>query len=339
MNDNHIMNFSALKCLVKLIITLSLFIFYHNTSFSQKKISKEEYIERYKKISIEEMKRSGIPASITLAQGIIESAFGNSTLAREANNHFGIKCHNWDKETHYHDDDKKNECFRKYKNAEESYRDHTDFLVNTPRYRFLFQYRSDDYKQWAYGLQKAGYATSKTYAADLIRTIEENKLYIYDSGDYTRTISPSETKTFSDAFEINIKKRKIYERNRIKYIIAEKGDNLSSLTKELDLFPWQLRKYNDLPENYEVKPGEILYIQPKRNRAEVGYDFHYVKKGETMRDISQLYGVKLKKLLKRNHLDPATEPVEGQKIWLRKNKPRSEEISDSTNNINARDDK
>lgn len=293
-----------------------------NTSQGQSRITKEEYIEKYKKIAVEEMKRSGIPASITLAQGMLESGNGNSTLARKANNHFGIKCHNWDGEKHYHDDDAKDECFRKYDSAEESYRDHTDFLMKTPRYRFLFEYRSDDYKSWAHGLQKAGYATSKTYASDLIRTIEENKLYIFDSGDYTRKVNLSRKDSDED-FTISLKKRKIYERNRIKYIIAQEGDNLVSLTKELDLFSWQLRKYNDLPEGYEVRPGEILYIQPKRNRAEVGYDFHFVKEGETMHAISQLYGIKLRKLYRRNHMEPGTEPVVGQKLWLRKTMPRS----------------
>lgn len=294
-----------------------------NTSQGQSRITKEEYIEKYKKIAVEEMKRSGIPASITLAQGMLESGNGNSTLARKANNHFGIKCHNWDGEKHYHDDDAKDECFRKYDSAEESYRDHTDFLMKTPRYRFLFEYRSDDYKSWAHGLQKAGYATSKTYASDLIRTIEENKLYIFDSGDYTRKVNLNRKDSDED-FTISLKKRKIYERNRIKYIIAQEGDNLVSLTKELDLFSWQLRKYNDLPEGYEVRPGEILYIQPKRNRAEVGYDFHIVKEGETMHAISQLYGIKLRKLYRRNHMEPGTEPVVGQKLWLRKTMPRSE---------------
>jgi hypothetical protein len=293
------------------------------TLLGQERMSVADYIERYKKIAVEEMKRSGIPASITLAQGIIESGFGNSTLARKANNHFGIKCHNWEGEKHYHDDDAKDECFRKYDSPEDSYRDHTDFLMRTPRYRFLFEYRSDDYKQWAHGLQKAGYATSKTYARDLIRTIEENKLYVFDSGDYSIKISLSK-KDSDENFEISLTKRKVYERNRIKYIIARAGDNLASLTKELELFSWQLRKYNDLPENYEVQPGEILYIQPKRCRAEAGYEFHFVKKGETMHAISQMYGIKLNKLYKRNRMEPGTEPVEGQKIWLRKTKPRNE---------------
>ena len=301
---------------------------------AQTRMSKQDYIEKYKKIAIEEMKRSGIPASITLAQGIIESDCGNSTLARKANNHFGIKCHKWDGKKHYHDDDAKDECFRKYDSAEESYRDHTDFLMNTPRYRFLFDYPSDDYKSWAHGLQKAGYATSKSYARDLIRTIEENKLYIFDSGDYTRQVNLNNRKDSDESFTITLKKRKIYERNRIKYIIVGEGDNLVSLTRELGLFSWELKRYNDLPDGYEVQPGEELYIQPKRNRPEAGYDFHYVKKGETMRSISQLYGIKLKKLYRRNHMEPGTEPVEGQKIWLRKTMPRSE-----WKKLNTSDDK
>ncbi len=300
-----------------------IFILFHGiwvTNHAQR-MSVADYIERYKKIAIDEMKRSGIPASITLAQGIVESANGNSTLAKEANNHFGIKCHKWDKEKFYWDDDAKNECFRRYSSAEESFRDHTDFLMNTKRYQFLFEYSSDDYKSWAHGLQKAGYATSKRYAEDLIRTIEKYKLYIFDSGDYTRSVSFLNQDSDREELLIKPRQRKIYERNRIKYIIVEKNDNIISLTKELDLFSWQLRKYNDLPENYEPEPGEILYIQPKRWRAEAGFDFHIVKKGETMHSISQLYGIKLSKLYKKNRMEPGTEPMEGQKIWLRKRKP------------------
>jgi hypothetical protein len=292
--------------------------------FAQQRIKKEEYIERYKNIAMQEMKRSGIPASITLAQGLIESGNGNSSLAVKANNHFGIKCHNWDKDKFYQDDDRKNECFRKYDCAEDSYRDHTDFLMNTSRYRFLFSYSSSDYKSWAHGLQKAGYATSRSYARDLIRTIEENQLYIFD----TCTVDQSKTyknitPAVEESYQVTIANRKIYERNRIKYIVVKEGDNLASLTKELDLFSWQLKKYNDLPDGYEPKPGEILYIQPKRWSAEKGNDFYIAKKGDTMHYISQLYGIKLNKLYIKNRMQPGTEPEEGQKIWLRSKKPKS----------------
>jgi LysM repeat protein len=285
-------------------------------------VSKDEYIERYKRIAIEEMQRSGIPASITLAQGIVESNNGNSTLARKANNHFGIKCHKWTGKTFHQDDDEEDECFRKYGNPEESYRDHTDFLVSGSRYDFLFDYKSNDYKSWAKGLKKAGYATSPRYADDLIRTIEENELYRFDNGDYTKPHSKYKQKsTDSEEFTINLNQRKIYEYNRIKYIVAKEGDNIQSLTKEMDLMSWQLKKYNELPDDYSPIPGEKLYIQPKRWRAEVGNDFHIVTENETMHSISQLYGIKLNKLYRKNRMEPGTEPAVGQKIWLRKRKP------------------
>ena len=145
--------------------------------------SVSDYVNQYKDLAISEMKRTGIPASITLAQGIIESDCGRSTLAREANNHFGIKCHNdWTGPTVRHNDNSRNECFRKYKKAEESYYDHSDFLKSGSRYDFLFNNKSTDYKAWAYGLKKAGYATNPDYANMLIRTIEENNLWAFDSG-------------------------------------------------------------------------------------------------------------------------------------------------------------
>jgi len=153
---------------------------YYSSAQSDKKNPREEYIREFKDIAIAEMERSGIPASISLAQGMLESDNGNSTLARKANNHFGIKCHDWSSEVIYYDDDHKNECFRKYDSAEESYTDHTDFLMNSSRYVFLFYLDQTDYKGWARGLEKAGYATDRFYANGLIRIIEEEELYEYD---------------------------------------------------------------------------------------------------------------------------------------------------------------
>ena len=185
------------------------------------RITRDVYITNYRNIAVEEMLRSGIPASITLAQGMLESDNGNSSLAIDANNHFGIKCHKtWDGEKVYHDDDKKNECFRKYNSANDSYRDHTDFIKNTNRYAELFNNKSNDYKSWAKGLKNAGYATSRTYADDLIRIIEENNLNKFDDGD----LSFKPTNIFTDSKEdklVEIKVRKIYERNRIKFVFAE----------------------------------------------------------------------------------------------------------------------
>ncbi|HEY9122775.1 MAG TPA: glucosaminidase domain-containing protein [Bacteroidales bacterium] len=305
-----------------------LFVFIVSFSFGfawGQKYSRQDYIQKYSPIAVEEMKRSGIPASITLAQGMVESGCGNSSLAREANNHFGIKCHKWQGKKYFQDDDAPNECFRKYSNAEESYRDHTDFLMNTSRYAFLFEYKSDDYKGWAHGLKKAGYATSPSYARDLIRTIEENELHRFDKGDYTYVPSVKNKPRMAasdENFVIDIKRRKIFTNNDVQYIVAEEGDNLISLTKEMDLFSWQLVKYNDLPADYHVTSGDRLYIQPKRWKAQFGNDFHIVAENETMHSISQLYGIKLKKLYYKNRMEIGSEPKIGQKIWLRKRMPK-----------------
>jgi LysM repeat protein len=288
------------------------------------RMSQDEYINTYKKIAIEEMRRSGIPASITLAQGMLESENGNSGLARKSNNHFGIKCHkSWNGDKVYHDDDKNDECFRKYDSPEDSYKDHTNFLVNSKRYDFLFKKGSCDYEFWAKGLKKAGYATSRSYARDLIRVIEDNDLNQFDEGD-CRKKSIKGKKPKSDEFEIELRKRKIYERNRIHYVLVEKGDDLEKITKELGLLSWELKKYNEMPEGTKIEPGQILYTQPKRWRAEVGKDFHMVQQNETMYSISQLYGIKLRKLYRKNRMEPGQEPQVGQKIWLRKRKPAAE---------------
>lgn len=306
-------------CILFLILVFS-------RAFGIKKISKEDYINQYKQIAVSEMKRSGIPASITLAQGMLESDNGNSTLAVKANNHFGIKCHkNWDGKKIYQDDDRPNECFRQYTSAEESYKDHTDFIVSTNRYSDLFEIKSNDYKGWAQGLKKDGYATSPSYAKDLIKIIEENELYRLDEGDFSRPLKKSVTSKKQSQndqdFYVDIKRRKVYERNRIKYIVVEQGDDLKKITKDMGLLTWELPRYNELPKDTSLTPGQVLYIQPKRCKAEVGNDYHVVTEGETLYSISQLYGIKLKKLYKKNRMAPGQQAEVGQKIWLRSKKP------------------
>lgn len=281
-----------------------------------KRITRQQYITTYKDIAIREMNRTGIPASIKLAQGILESGDGNSTLARKSNNHFGIKCHSgWKGKRVYHDDDAKNECFRKYRNADDSFLDHSDFLVYRSRYRFLFDLDPDDYKGWARGLKKAGYATSPTYARKLIEIIEENKLYIYDNPERLAK-HPGELKTTST----RRKERQILENNRVKYVIAGAGDTYKSLADELEKFPAEIAKFNEKAVTDVLSKGEYVYIQPKRNKAEHGKDYHVVKEGETMYAISQKYGVKLDKLYRKNDMEDGSEPQVGQQLWLRKNK-------------------
>jgi hypothetical protein len=234
------------------------------------KMTREDYIVMYRDLAIEEMVRSGIPASITLAQGMLESDNGNSTLARRANNHFGIKCHGWKGKRITHDDDEKNECFRKYKTVHESYADHTDFLMGSPRYSSLFELEPTDYKGWAKGLKKAGYATSSSYADLLIRIIEENDLHQFDTGKgWPAELASRERKELADIdnLEIEVGKRRILVRNRINYIIVKEGDTYQSLTREMDMMPFELAKYNEIPRDSRLVKGQVLYLQPKRNSA------------------------------------------------------------------------
>jgi LysM repeat protein len=301
----------------------------------------QAYINRYKDLAIREMKRTGIPASITLAQGMIESNFGRSSLAREANNHFGIKCHNdWTGPTIRHHDDRRNDCFRKYSRPEDSFYDHSDFLVSGSRYNFLFDLSPTDYKGWARGLKRAGYATNPDYANMLIRKIEENNLYYFDKGYSEKSepgvpvaeVKPDSTKPVmennrtagnltTNNLIVPARIARIMENNRIKYIIVKDGDSVESIEKEFQLLKWELTRYNELGAGFTPVPGQILYLQPKRDKAEPGKETHVVGEGDTMYLISQKYGVKLKKLYEYNRINEGDEPAVGDKIWLRGMKP------------------
>jgi LysM repeat protein len=303
--------------------------------------SSDEYIEAYKDMAVREMRRTGIPASITLAQGMIESGNGRSRLAAEANNHFGVKCHDdWNGPTIRHTDDRRNECFRKYRNPEESFRDHSDFLTGTPRYKFLFELSASDYKAWARGLKRAGYATNPDYANMLIRKIEEYELYRYDNYNAiaekpvsngkakAEPADSRDTLTFEDRgiaaaapAYFRTPPARVSENNRIQFITAGQGDTRKSIEKEFGLLSWELQRYNELGDDFEISPGQLLYLQPKREKAEPGSEFHIVKPGETMYLISQVYGVKLKSLYLMNRMQDGDEPAEGQKIWLRNIRP------------------
>lgn len=301
---------------MRVFISIS-FLFVSLGLFGQsgRKITRTEYIDTYKDLAMKEMEQSGIPASITLAQGILESGDGNSRLARKANNHFGIKCHDWKGKSVRHDDDARRECFRKYKSVDESYNDHTEFLTSRDRYAFLFELEQDDYKGWAKGLKEAGYATSPTYASLLISLIEENELYKYDQEVLARA-GERKGKAEYDKTEY-AGGRKVYYNNRVKYVYARDGDDFLSLSEELDLFNWQLPKYNDLPDKNVFNEGEKVYLQPKRNKAEAGKKIHIVKDGETLHSISQLYAMKVEKLAFRNNIGPNAELTVGQELVLR----------------------
>jgi LysM repeat protein len=303
--------------------------------------SVQDYINSYKDLAVSEMKRTGIPASITLAQGIIESDCGHSSLAREANNHFGIKCHNdWTGPTVRHNDNKRNECFRKYRKPEESFYDHSDFLTSGSRYDFLFNFSSSDYKSWAHGLKKAGYATNPDYANMLIRSIEENNLWQFDreysSSKQSLQIRDTLKKSTPDNSPVSIKKEvtfinangavmarvpRVQEINRIQYIIVKDGDTRENLENEFSLLKWELAKYNELKSDFRLVPGQILYLQPKRDKAEPGKEYYTAVEGDTMYLISQRYGIKLKRLYEMNRMADGTEPEAGKRLWLRSIRP------------------
>lgn len=312
--------FSMRSFLIILLVLLSLASCKTTRYVPATSTTRTGYIETYSDIAIREMKRTGVPASIKMAQAILESGDGNSRLARQANNHFGVKCHDWSGRRIYHDDDERNECFRRYTNPEESFRDHSDFLTGRSRYAGLFELDPYDYKSWAKGLKKAGYATNPSYDRLLIRIIEDNELYKLDEGAGLTTINrqPAETGNRISSTASDKNEREVFSRNRIRYIIAENGDNYESLTREMGLMRWELARYNDMPDNYKIQPGDMIYLQPKRIRAEKGLETHTVSQGETMRYISQLYGVRLNRLLERNFMTEGDEPSAGDIIFLRK---------------------
>lgn len=298
-----------------------------NSAFSQSKMTNEEYISRFKDIAMQKMQEYSIPASITLAQGILESGSGNSYLARKGNNHFGIKCHGWKGRKIYHDDDEANECFRAYRKAEDSYHDHSLFLTQRQRYAFLFDIDVMDYKAWARGLSKAGYATNPRYPELLIRIIERNELYLYDQVAMKHIAALPEKDVAPHkyippdqaAFEIayySDKNRPVYANNGRKLCFARKGDTFHSLAKEFSIFGWQIVRYNELNRNDELEEGQMLYLERKRRRSQT-HEKHTVNTGETMYGIAQMYGIRLKALQRRNNIPDGVQPPAGAVLELR----------------------
>lgn len=294
------------------------------------KLTKEQYIQTYKGIAIEQMKKNGVPASIIMAQALLESGNGNGRLAVEANNHFGIKCHkDWTGATIRHDDDAPQECFRKYNDPKQSFEDHSAYLKANKRYAFLFELSSTDYKGWAYGLKKAGYATNPKYAELLIKQIEDNQLYLLDQGvditfaskattSGTKTRKNSRTGKGDEVFVVDIyDQRNVSENNGSKFVITKEGDTFDKIAEQYGLMRWQLYKYNELSSDSTIKAGQRIYIQPKRNKASKGNEFYIVQDGDKMYQIAQNYGIKLKRLYAMNQMNTGEEPAAGQKIYLR----------------------
>lgn len=337
----------------------------------------KNYIDKYASLAVAEMYRSGVPASITLAQGMLESRNGLSELATDGNNHFGIKCHtDWTGKSMKVDDDKKGECFRVYDDAYESFKDHSDFLRYRPRYQFLFDYEVTDYKAWANGLKKAGYATDPQYAAKLIKMVEDYSLARFDTMTPAQmgvaVVETTEGEVFVEETsevelpkavkqtnKVKVKKvrkaskraqseliieeipespnslsepkaaanegivyslgRKVYVQNGVPFVYSRSGDTYASIAKEYNLFQKEILKFNELSYASELAPGTIVYIQAKKNQTRRGLDKYIVEKdGESLRDICQQYGVKMKSVIKMNGFSTTHKLREGDTIWLRR---------------------
>jgi len=272
-----------------------------------------DYINKYSDLAIKHKDKYKIPASITLAQGILESNAGVSELATMSNNHFGIKCHSdWTGERVYYQDDSPKDCFRKYKTVEDSYEDHSKFLSQYSRYAVLFTYDIKDYTAWAKGLQSCGYATAKGYANKLIQIIEDYELYKYDEKKAPVKISTKNKKN-----KTPILLRDVYRTFNLIYVLAETGDSFEKIADETGFKVKDLLKYNEVPDNFPLNKGDIVYLEKKKKKADKSYTRYTVKVGDSMHSISQLYGIQLKNLYNMNNKDPAYTPTEGDILRLR----------------------
>lgn len=290
-----------------------LFVFAASMQAQRRNARYNEYIKQYAPLAVEQMKRHKIPASITLAQGLLESGAGHSELARKSNNHFGIKCGGgWRGRTVRHDDDARNECFRAYRNPMDSYEDHSLFLRRGARYAFLFNLKITDYRGWARGLKKAGYATDPSYANRLITIIEDYELYKYDNQGTVRN------------WEKQVKKKpwlarphQVFIANDIAYVVARDGDTFQVLGKEFDISWKKLVKYNDLHKEYTLEEGDVIYLKEKKKKAAKPYNVYVVRDGDSMHSISQKYGIRLKNLYKMNRKEADYVPEVGDRLRLR----------------------
>lgn len=312
----------------------------------QVRLTREEYIDRYKSIAVAHMERYGIPASITMAQGILESDCGNSWLSVQSNNHFGIKCkRNWTGGKVYYDDDAKGECFRSYPSVEASYHDHAEFLDSQPRYDSLFAYSSSDYKSWARGLKAAGYATAPDYAQRLVRIIEENQLFLLDQPDGERLyasrsgrritdpegwfadqssvdrVATSSSAVDPDNYRVTINAHNgynVYETNGVHYVLAKEGDTFENIGRKFRLSPRNLRKFNDLKgKTAQPMTGEVIYIERKKKRWDGNAHTHICREGETAYAVGQSYAIRTRSVEKLNRLEPGSVLEKGRQIRIK----------------------
>ena len=330
----------------KVLIAIALLLGFTVSAQRDPGTPQERYIARFASIAVNEMYRSGVPASITLAQGIIESRSGQSALAADGNNHFGIKCHNsWNGRTMLADDDRKDECFRVYDSAEESFRDHSDFLRYRDRYKFLFDFPVTDYKSWAYGLKQAGYATDPSYAAKLIQCVENYNLSRFDRMTVAEALAeggadaeePSAQDDVEEMPDSPLKieageiyrgkageeyrfslSRTLYSRNGVPFVYAVEGETYASIAKSNHLLLREILKFNDIPGGGELHAGDVVYLEPKKSKTVRGLDKYIVgEDGETFHGICQRFAVKEKAIRKLNGLPAGYQPKEGDELLLR----------------------
>ncbi|MGI6242745.1 MAG: glucosaminidase domain-containing protein [Prevotella sp.] len=275
----------------------------------------QTYFDQYKDLAIEQMLRYHIPASITLAQGVFESAAGRSLLATRGNNHFGIKCHGWTGRSMTYNDDAIGECFRAYDNPRESYEDHSKFLTQSRRYSRLFSLSITDYRGWAHGLKACGYATNPRYAYKLIDIIEQYKLYLYDRAkDYDHFMAKRSGSAQPVRQGQLLHPIRIYNKNY--YMMAREGDTFKAIGKETELSGRRIAKYNERNYHDVLHAGEIVYLKKKRKRASKAFKNkpHIVQPGESMYTIAQRYGIRLKSLYKKNKLSPDHQIRVGERL-------------------------
>ena len=309
--------------------------------FAQSSSDIINYINKYKDIALDQEKKYGVPATITLAQGILESGAGKSGLTRNANNHFGIKAFGgWTGPIYQAWDDEPNKSrFRVYSTAAESFRDHSLFLKNNGRYRSLFSKSVYDYRGWAIGLQKAGYATAPTYASALIGFIDSYRLYDINGGVklkagktvvITRQATATQKATFDASCQAaeeeqseeeeavaNVVKRYVVDINDVRCTILYPGMTLSSISMKYDIPKEKLLEFNEVASENDIHEGDIVFIAKKKSKYTGAQDFYHVRKGDTLYGISQNFGIKFANLAKMNNKDIFSQLKEGEKIKLK----------------------
>lgn len=313
-----------LRRITELMYCLFCFLFFFSFGLVRAQTDNySKYIEKYKTLAIEQMYKYGVPASITLSQGLLESGAGRSLLAVKANNHFGIKAGiSWTGPFILKDDDAVGEKFRVYKHVIDSYEDHSIFLTSNRRYASLFKLKRNDYKGWAHGLKSAGYATNPRYALLLIDLIEKYNLQRFDHfSRHAASDFISDNNVTIGKIE-NISKteeRSVYRCNNSFYIVAQKGDTYATISKWSGISERRLRKYNELPRKTVLKTGDVVYLEKKHKRAasKLKNTYYVVKDGDSFHSIAQKYGIRIKSLYKNNMLKYTDTLKVGQRIKIR----------------------